>query len=65
LSTATPPATPTSSALPDGTTHRVLKNVLSETQLRSMIDGVGGAARYWRGAHFGAFWYEASRSQRR
>jgi hypothetical protein len=43
----------------------VLKNVLSETQLRSMIDGVGGAARYWRGAHFGAFWYEASRSQRR
>jgi demethylmenaquinone methyltransferase/2-methoxy-6-polyprenyl-1,4-benzoquinol methylase len=47
-------------ALPDGTTHRVLKNFPSEDELRSMIDGIGAATQYWRGAHFWAFWYAAA-----
>jgi len=44
--------------LPDGSTHRVLKNFPSEAELRALIDGIGVRARYWRGAHFWAFWYE-------
>jgi 2-polyprenyl-3-methyl-5-hydroxy-6-metoxy-1,4-benzoquinol methylase len=47
-------------ALPDGTTHRVLKNFPSEAELRSLIDGIGRHARHWRGAHFWAFWYDAA-----
>jgi demethylmenaquinone methyltransferase/2-methoxy-6-polyprenyl-1,4-benzoquinol methylase len=43
--------------LPDGTTHRVLKNFPSEAELRSMVDGIGISAQYWRGAHFWAFCY--------
>jgi len=45
--------------LPDGTTHRVLKNFFSEEELRSMIGGIGTRPQYWRGAHFWAFWSEA------
>jgi len=44
--------------LPDGTGHRVLKNFPSEGELRSMVDGIGANAQYWRGAHFWAFCYE-------
>jgi len=43
--------------LPDGTTHRVLKNFPSEAELQSMVDGIGISAQYWRGAHFWAFCY--------
>ena len=43
--------------LPDGTTHRVLKNFPAEGELRSMVDGMGTRPQYWRGAHFWAFWY--------
>ena len=46
--------------LPDGTTHRVLKNFPSEAELRSMVDGIGANAQYRRGAHFWAFRYEAT-----
>lgn len=46
--------------LPDGTRHRVLKNFLSETELRSMIEGIGTNAQYWRGEHFWALWYAAA-----
>ena len=46
--------------LPDGTTHRVLKNFPSEGELRSMIDGIGTAAQYWRGAHFWVLRYTAA-----
>jgi hypothetical protein len=46
--------------LPDGTTHRVLKNFPSEAELRSMIEGIGTDAQCWRGAHFWAFCYEAT-----
>ena len=49
--------------LPDGTTHRVLKNFPSEAQLRSMIDGIGTGAQCWRGAHFWVFWYHLAREQ--
>lgn len=48
--------------LPDGTTHRVLKNFPSEAELASMIEGVGADARYWRGLHFWAFWYDMAAS---
>jgi 2-polyprenyl-3-methyl-5-hydroxy-6-metoxy-1,4-benzoquinol methylase len=47
--------------LPDGTTHRVLKNFPSEAELRSTVDGIGANAQYWRGAHFWAFWYDMAR----
>lgn len=47
--------------LPDGSTHRVLKNFPSAVQLRSMIDGIGIGAQCWRGAHFWAFWYHLAR----
>ena len=47
--------------LPDGSTHRVLKNFPSEAELRALIEAVGTAAQYWCGAHFWAFWYEAPR----
>jgi len=43
--------------LPDGTTHRVLKNFPTESELQSMIDGIGTRPQYWRGAHFWAFCY--------
>ena len=43
--------------LPDGTTHRVLKNFPAEDELRSMVDGIGTRPHYWRGAHFWAFRY--------
>jgi demethylmenaquinone methyltransferase/2-methoxy-6-polyprenyl-1,4-benzoquinol methylase len=43
--------------LPDGSTHRVLKNFPSEAELRAMVDGAGDRAQYWRGAHFWAFSY--------
>jgi demethylmenaquinone methyltransferase/2-methoxy-6-polyprenyl-1,4-benzoquinol methylase len=46
--------------LPDGTVHRVLKNFPSETELRSMVDGIGADAQYWRGTHFWAFCYDAT-----
>ncbi|MBK9243414.1 MAG: methyltransferase domain-containing protein [Burkholderiales bacterium] len=46
--------------LPDGTTHRVLKNFPPEAALRSMIGGVGANAQYWRGDHFWAFCYDAA-----
>jgi len=46
--------------LPDGSTHRVLKNFPTEPELRSMVEGIGARAHYWRGAHFRAFWYEAT-----
>lgn len=46
--------------LPDGTTHRVLKNFPSEFELLSMVDGVGAQPRYWRGAHFWAFSYDVA-----
>ena len=48
--------------LPNGTTHRVLKNFPSEAELRSMIDGIGTGAQYWRGAHFWAFCYAVTRA---
>jgi SAM-dependent methyltransferase len=48
-------------ALPDGTTHRVLKNFPSQAEMLSMIDGIGTSAQYRRGAHFWAFWYEVTR----
>jgi demethylmenaquinone methyltransferase/2-methoxy-6-polyprenyl-1,4-benzoquinol methylase len=44
-------------ALPDGSTHRVLKNFPSEAELRAMVGGAGDRAQYWRGAHFWAFSY--------
>lgn len=48
--------------LPDGAVHRVLKNFPSELELRSLIDdGFGANAQYWRGVHFWAFWYDATR----
>jgi demethylmenaquinone methyltransferase/2-methoxy-6-polyprenyl-1,4-benzoquinol methylase len=47
--------------LPDGSTHRVLKNFPAEPELRSMIDGIGTRGRYWRGAHFWAFCYDVLR----
>jgi len=47
--------------LPDGTMYRVLKNFPSQAELLSMIDGIGTAAQYWRGAHFWAFCYEVTR----
>lgn len=43
--------------LPDGTTHRVLKNFPGQDELRSTVDGIGTRPHYWRGAHFWAFWY--------
>jgi hypothetical protein len=43
----------------------VLKNFPSEAELRSMIDGLGGIAQYWRGAHFWAVCYEMAREQAR
>jgi demethylmenaquinone methyltransferase/2-methoxy-6-polyprenyl-1,4-benzoquinol methylase len=46
--------------LPDGTTHRVLKNFPAEAELRAAIAGVGAHAGYWRGTHFWAFWYEVA-----
>ena len=48
-------------ALPDGSTHRVLKNFPAEPELRSMIDGIGTRGRYWHGAHFWAFCYDVMR----
>jgi len=43
-----------------GTPHRVLKNFPSEDELRSMIDGIGTATQYWRGAHFRVLRYAAA-----
>jgi demethylmenaquinone methyltransferase/2-methoxy-6-polyprenyl-1,4-benzoquinol methylase len=44
--------------LPDGTTHRVLKNFPSRDELRTLIDGVGTDIQYWRGEHFWALSYD-------
>jgi demethylmenaquinone methyltransferase/2-methoxy-6-polyprenyl-1,4-benzoquinol methylase len=51
--------------LPDGTTHRVLKNFPLEAELKAMIRGIGANAQYWRGAHFWAFWYDTATAGRR
>jgi demethylmenaquinone methyltransferase/2-methoxy-6-polyprenyl-1,4-benzoquinol methylase len=47
--------------LPDGSTHRVLKNFPSEAELRSMVDRIGTRPQYWRGAHFWVFCYHLAR----
>jgi demethylmenaquinone methyltransferase/2-methoxy-6-polyprenyl-1,4-benzoquinol methylase len=46
--------------LPDGSSHRVLKNFPTEAELAAMIDHLGEQPRYWRGEHFWAFWYEVA-----
>ena len=46
--------------LPDGTTHRVLKNFPSATELEAVIAGIGTRAQYWRGVHFWACWYDTT-----
>lgn len=46
-------------ALPDASTHRVLKILPSQLGLRSTIEAIGNHAQYGRGARFRAFWYDA------
>lgn len=43
--------------LPDGSTHRVLKNFPSEQELRALLDDASSGAQYWRGGHFWALSY--------
>lgn len=45
--------------LKDGTTHRVLKNFPPETELRSLVDGLGEAAIYTEFEYYWVFKYEA------
>jgi demethylmenaquinone methyltransferase/2-methoxy-6-polyprenyl-1,4-benzoquinol methylase len=45
--------------LDDGTTHRVLKNFPTETELNEIIEGIGGNAMFRELEHFWIFQYEA------
>jgi demethylmenaquinone methyltransferase/2-methoxy-6-polyprenyl-1,4-benzoquinol methylase len=46
--------------LRDGTTHRVLKNFPSESELTAMIEGIGKNAHYRAFKYYWMFWYEAT-----